>query len=365
MKFTTRIILITGLSTLLLTSLYWLAGWHLIESIEDANRAAILDYMASLPERQRVNIEPLLNEPDASELMESALVIGGILLFSLGAMGMTLLLIWQQTRPVRELMQAIDAVDPSSPQMTPLSRSDELGEMSRRFAQLLERIDGFIQREQNFTRFASHELRTPLTVIHSSVELLQEMSSDHANPAEKRAHQRIAQAVSRMEQLTDSFLWLSREQNSEHCNVDSHQLQRLISQSGHSGLDLQLQIQPSLDWSIHPFVLSVILDNLLCNARRHGSGALTLEADAHSLTLTNPVSASGQPGSQQGFGYGLPIIAQLCDKAGAVFACQQDNRQFQARIEFQPSARSSDGDGDDARLPCRPRQGANRSSSGL
>jgi signal transduction histidine kinase len=342
MKFTTRIILITGLSTLLLTSLYWLAGWHLVESIEDANRADILEYIATQPELQQTSIEQLLGEPDSSELMERALVIGGILLFSLGAMGITLLLIWQQTRPVRELMLAIDAVDPSSPQMTPLPRNDELGEMSRRFAQLLRRIDGFIQREQNFTRFASHELRTPLTVIHGSLDLLQEMSRDHTNPAEKRAYQRIAQAVSRMEQLTDSFLWLSREQPSEHCKVDSQSLQQLINQSDHSGLDLQLQIQPSLDWSIHPFVLSVILDNLLGNARRHGSGALTLEADIHSLIMTNPVATAGPENSQQGFGYGLPIIAQLCDKAGAVFCCRQDKQQFQARIEFQPSTRSVD-----------------------
>jgi signal transduction histidine kinase len=342
MKFTTRIILTTGLSTLLLTSLYWLAGWHLVESIEDANRAAILEYMASQPELQQSSLEPLLDEPDSSELMERALVIGGILLFSLGAMGITLLLIWQQTRPVRELMQAIDAVDPASPQMQPLSRKDELGEMSQRFAQLLRRIDGFIQREQNFTRFASHELRTPLTVIHGSLDLLQEMSKDHANPAEKRAYQRIAQAVSRMEQLTDSFLWLSREQPSEHCKVDSHILQQLINQSEHSGLELQLQIQPSLDWSIHPFVLSVILDNLLGNARRHGAGALRLEADTHSLILTNPVAPADHPSSPQGFGYGLPIIAQLCDKAGAVFCYQQDKQQFQARIEFQPSTSPAD-----------------------
>ncbi len=42
MKFATRIIIITGLSTLLLTSLYWLASWHLVEAAEDANRDTVL-----------------------------------------------------------------------------------------------------------------------------------------------------------------------------------------------------------------------------------------------------------------------------------------------------------------------------------
>lgn len=337
MKFTTRIILITGLSTLLLTSLYWLVGWQLVEGIEASNRDAVLEYLSRQPELAQLDLEPLLEEPAASENMEMALVILGVLLFTLSTMGLTLLLLWQQTRPVRTLMQAIEAVDPAAPRLEPLQRQDELGEMSRRFAQLLERIQGFIAREKNFTRFASHELRSPLMAMRSSLALLQEMRDPDAPATERRALERIERALCRMEQLTHSFLWLSREQDAANERIDEAQLHQLLTQhlelAAASADQLQIRIEPPLQWSIHPFVLSVILDNLLGNARQHGGGPIQLHASADSLTLSNPIASTDR---SQGFAYGLPIIHQLCDKAGARFQHRQEGDRFIARIEFQP-----------------------------
>jgi signal transduction histidine kinase len=348
MKFATRIILTAGLSTLLLTSLYWLVGWQLVEGIEESNREAIVEYLRSQPELAHLDPTPLLEEPSSSETMEIALVIVGVLLFSAGTMGLTLLLLWQQTRPVRALMQAIQAVDPAAPRLEPLNRQDELGEMSRCFAQLLARIQGFIEREQNFTRFASHELRSPLMAMRSSLALLQEMSSDAADSPQRRALVRINRALQRMEQLTDSFLWLSREQVPEQCQVDAPQLRQLLDQhlelAAQDAERLQVQIEPPLHWSVHPSVLSVILDNLLGNAHQHGGGCITLHADAHRLTVTNPVASAPAADHSQhrGFGYGLPIITQLCEKAGARFRYEHTAEHFIARVEFQPPRLAAD-----------------------
>lgn len=335
MKFTTRIILITGLSTLLLTSLYWAVGWQLVERIEAANREAVAAWLARQPELAQLDLTPLLDEPEASEALETLLVVFGVLLFSLSTMGLTLWLLWQQTRPVRTLMQAIQAVDPQAPHLDPLPRDDELGEMSRRFAQLLKRIQGFVERERNFTRFASHELRSPLMSMRSSLALLQEVPQDRTAPAQ-RALERLERALQRMEQLTDSFLWLSREQGADSRLIDEPQLRQLLARQQEQGAPcdaLQIRIEPPLQWSIHPFVLSVILDNLLGNARQHGTGPVQLKADRHSLTLDNRIAPADD---YQGFGYGLPIIHQLCDKAGARFQHRQEDDRFIARIEFQP-----------------------------
>jgi Signal transduction histidine kinase len=347
MKFATRIIIITGLSTLLLTSLYWLASWHLVEAAEDANRDTVLTYLASQPNtstQELEHLEQLLNEPGASERMERTLVIGGVLLFSIGTMGLTLLLLWQQTRPVRALMEAVQAVDPATPHLEPLEREDEVGELSRCFAQLLHRIEGFIQREQDFTRFASHELRSPLMVMRSSLDLLQEVSSDHAT-MEHRALARIDQALKRMERLTDSFLWLSRETPNATCQVDSETFEQLLQQYveliPEARESIQLRIEPPLNWMIHPFVLSVILENLLNNARLHGTGKVMVQAQGNQLTITNPLpqaeTAAEHP-AYSGFGYGLAIIEQLCDRARATFSHEQDQTQFTARLAFQISA---------------------------
>lgn len=345
MKFATRIVLTAGFSTLLLTSLYWMTGWHLIESIEHANREAIRTYLDSQPDLAHIDTSPLLREPTTSETTEIMVVIGGIVLFSLGTMGLTLLLLWQQARPVRELMQAIQAVDPAAPRLEPLSRQDELGDMSRHFSQLLLRIEGFIQREQNFTRFASHEMRSPLMVIRSSLALLQEMSQATASAPERRALKRVSQALEQMEQLTDSFLWLSREQTSDACRVDAQQLQHLLSQRISADANVQIRVEATLNWPIHPFVLSVILDNLIGNARQHGSGEIQLLASAHTFTVTNPIAHTGadtDSSRTSGFGYGLPIINQLCEKAGAHFHYERRDNHFIARVQFQPSVLAAD-----------------------
>ena len=217
MRFSTRIILTVGLSTLLLASLYWLVGWHYVEALENQQSRALQEFIgqradrvvagqlapevldlvpgarlyradAPRPEAWRgfeepgvyelgheqaqqgtllVRVQPdtgeqyalylpmleRLVEPEASETVEALVVVGGILLFTLGAMGLTLLLIWKQTVPVRQLMQAVANVSPESPRLQPLARSDELGELSRQFAGLLERTQAFIQRGTEFYPF--------------------------------------------------------------------------------------------------------------------------------------------------------------------------------------------------------------------
>ncbi len=403
MRFSTRIILIVGFSTLLLTSLYWLAGWHYVEQLESQQSEVLQEFIGQrmdqvvagrlapevlqlipgarlyqagqpLPEAWQgldqpgshplddggtllVRVQPetgeryalylplleRLVEREESEVVESLVVAGGILLFTLGAMGLTLLLIWKQTVPVRQLMQAVANVSPESPRLQPLARADELGELSRQFAGLLERTQAFIQREQNFTRFASHELRTPLMAMHSSLALLQEMAAVEASPLQQRALERIAQALERMEKLTDSFLWLSREDNSEGVRVDRQALATLLEQLQQLTPALSevlvLELKEDWEWSIHPFVLSVVLDNLLRNALEHGGGAIEVQASQEHLLVHNRLakgrerSAAGD-GKGDHFGYGLPIVELLCGKAGARFRSGVDSGQFEAEVLF-------------------------------
>jgi len=404
MRFTTRIIATVGLSTLLLTSLYWLVGWRYVEEAEEAYLGSMLEFIgsradlvlqgqlpatalelvpglrihedeASLPRawaeyrspgsyhlpgdgwllRRPVPgasgsytvylpAVPELTEPAGSEQVEALLVVGGVMLFTLGAMGLTLLLVWKQTRPVRQLMQVVQQVDPAAPRLVPLDRQDEIGELSRQFAALLQRTEGFMQREQNFTRFASHELRSPLMAARSAVDLLQEMTAPEVPRLQLRALKRLEGALARMEQLVDSFLWLSREQAGQRQNVGHRELGSILQQLQllHPELEARLvqEVADELCWSVHPFVLSVMLDTLLQNALQHGEGDVHLCATARALEVTNSVllSSVARSNGNQHFGYGLPIIEQLSEKAGADFSHNCEAGWFKARICFaQPS----------------------------
>ncbi len=405
MRFSTRIILTVGLSTLALTSLYWLVGWHYIEQVESQQRRSLQTFIAQradqvvagqlpvealqllpglklyqdgLPRPETwqgldepgvyelgrqgtllVRVQPDTGElyalhlpllehlvgPAESEMVEALVAVGGVLLFTLGAMGLTLLLIWKQTVPVRQLMKAIADVSPESPRLQPLARTDELGELSRQFAGLLARTQAFIQREQNFTRFASHELRTPLMSIRSSLELLLEMADAEKGSMQQRALARIARALERMELLTDSFLWLSREQKAEQAQVDREALARLLEQLQMLTPALSDVLEWRLEdddwcWPIHPFVLSVVLDNLLRNALDHGQGRIEISVSRDRLRVSNALHASGseslleQGAARNHFGYGLPIVEQLCDKAGARFRSGIEGGHYVAEVRF-------------------------------
>ncbi len=400
MRFSTRIILTVGLSTMILTSLYWLAGWHYVEELEDQQKERLQEfigertdqvvmgelssqalellpgirlYMAkeswpdTWPEISKEGIYPLgagasvmvralpgtrqqyavylpaienLFEQGESEVLEALVVAGGVLLFTLGAMGLTLWLLWKQTVPLRQLTQSIAAVSPESPELEPLERSDELGELSRQFSHLLARTQAFIQREQNFTRFASHELRTPLMTLSSTLALLKEMASTDEQPLQRKALQRMGLAVERMENLTDSFLWLSREEKDGVPPVDRQGFEVILEQlqlltPALAGVQLRLK-SSDWHWSIHPFVLSVILDNLLRNALDHGDVGVELEVSEGFIQVSNPVAHSDQAFAGQGehFGYGLLIVEQLCEKAGARFHQLTENGRFVVEVRF-------------------------------
>src|SRR5690606_18609193 len=112
-------------------------------------------------------------------------------------------------RPISRLAEDVRALsfDANPPRMPSVYRAeDEIGLLSDTICQLLQRIEQFTQREREFTAHASHELRTPAAIIGGAAELLREQLTVPQAPLD-----RIERAVARIEELIDTFLFLSRE----------------------------------------------------------------------------------------------------------------------------------------------------------
>ncbi len=399
-SFSRKIILTVGLSTCLLMSLYWLVGWQLIERIESENAHRFTDYIGSqvdrvlgsdapaatlelfdilhfyptladlptqwadfasegvheLPNDDLLMVRPHpltgvpyyvivqqfedLLEGDAQETAEVGLVLGGIALITLGAMGLTLLIAWQLTVPIRQLTRQLEQIDPTKPSLEPLQRNDEIGFMSRQFASLLERVSAFTQRERDFTRFSSHELRSPVMVIRSSADLLRETIPP--NELNLRALKRIDDATLRMGQLIEAFLWLGRESKiATTTPVDRASLQAVIEERLHTHPDLQARVGPlaltDCHWQVPPFILSVIIDNLLRNALVHGSGQIEISNDRTGLLIRNRTGELRDE-KRDNHGYGLKIVEQLCAQANCHFELQQGPEFYLATLRFEQPA---------------------------
>ena len=93
--------------------------------------------------------------------------------------------------PVTALADRLTQIDPGERHVRIGAQfaGNELEPIARSIDMFMERLDGFVEREQSFTATASHELRTPLAVMRGAVELLETSGGGSARRRQgARAH---------------------------------------------------------------------------------------------------------------------------------------------------------------------------------
>ncbi|MCP3689479.1 MAG: hypothetical protein GY784_13800 [Gammaproteobacteria bacterium] len=87
-------------------------------------------------------------------------------------------------KPVSAIAQEVSALNPDqrNVRMTGNYKGNEVKQIAGAINQYIERLDGFVEREQMFTAAVSHELRTPIVVIQTPVELAEKFNSE-ASPS--------------------------------------------------------------------------------------------------------------------------------------------------------------------------------------
>jgi signal transduction histidine kinase len=213
----------------------------------------------------------------------------------------------------------------------------ELNEIANQLNSALDRVTDALDREQGFVRNASHELRAPITVIQSNVELLTRQIPQYEN---NKSIQRIERATKNMKQLTETLLWLSRE-NKEQLQPVSVSLTRIIDsvieESSYllKGKDIQIEY-PKME------VMAVIvetpcriaLSNLIRNAFQHSrSGIINIEITSAMITIRNNNNPSEKE-SQRGYGLGLLLVQKIVDRMGWQIEYQDCSDTRETMIKF-------------------------------
>src|SRR5690606_35705768 len=136
-----------------------------------------------------------------------------LLVLVLGVIAIVAVAGWTPVAISRRLVEPVNALAERLTQIDPRERhvriaaqfaSNELEPIARSVDAFMERLEGFVEREQSFTATASHELRTPLAVIRGAVELLESQAAQR--PASAKALARIQRAVRDMSEFTDALL---------------------------------------------------------------------------------------------------------------------------------------------------------------
>lgn len=139
--------------------------------------------------------------------------LAALLISALGLLGYASWLSWR----VRELSLASAQAfrpDGSLANTFPVSHSrDEIGELSRQYAQLLERLREYTDYLRSLSRKLSHELRTPIAVIQSSLDNLEQ------DPQRNQLYlQRAREGLNRLGNILTAMSEATRLEESVHHN---------------------------------------------------------------------------------------------------------------------------------------------------
>lgn len=259
-----------------------------------------------------------------------------LLVLSLGVIAIVMIVGWTAFGISRRLVKPVNALADRLTQIDPGERhvrigaqfaTNELEPIARSIDTFMERLDGFVEREQSFTATASHELRTPLAVIRGAVELLE----GQVRPQSGNALARIQRAVREMTEFTDALLMLSREERASaiapDCDVNVVLLrvvEDLRSLVPGKRIVLDIADLDALDVAAPDSMVAMVVGNIVRNALQHGTGHdVVCRLRARELKVAN-AGALPDVGSEHsprrftthpaGHGMGLYLVRRICER---------------------------------------------------
>lgn len=208
----------------------------------------------------------------------------------------------KQTRDCADKKGRIDSE--KIKQFTGSRRRDEIGDLSRSFKTLIDKLDARIRYTQAFASDVNHEFKNPLAAIRSSAELLGDSLSDEER---KNFSGAITDEITHLEKLLTEVRNISKidgtdaEENTETIPLEDF-TKNLVSRIQKSFPDVTIDTLitgTSSSVNINPEYLERILSNLIENAAgfaNHIQVSLELNDSAkeHSKELFIIVSDNGK-----------------------------------------------------------------------
>ena len=126
---------------------------------------------------------------------------------------LALLSVGAVTAPLKRLRSAMAAVAGgrfTPPRDLPYARTDEIGDLTRSFRSMAERLAELDRLKAEFVSIASHELKTPVNVVRGYVEMLEDETYGEIDPRQREALEFIREQTEVLRERVDQLLSLSR-----------------------------------------------------------------------------------------------------------------------------------------------------------
>ena len=231
---------------------------------------------------------------------------------------------------------------------------DEFNSLNSALEQMTAKIKSDYQNLKEFAENASHEIQTPLAIIRSKVELL--LQSDQVNELQWKNLNAINEAVTRLSRLNQSLLLLSKIENGQFNQTEPIDLSNALKKNienlneliSAGGIKLQNDIEPEVMIYIHPYLLDILLSNLIMNAIRHNiangfinihlkKGELTIENSGGVLT-TDPKNLFSRfkkgTSDKDSIGIGLSLVQKITESSGLELTYSYNDQIHTIKINF-------------------------------
>ncbi|VEL95361.1 signal transduction histidine kinase [Alteromonas sp. 76-1] len=218
----------------------------------------------------------------------------------------------------------------------------DLNSMAQIIHTSMNSVEQSLLRERQFLSHASHELRTPISVIKSNITLMKRLLDEGQSLEKKQSvANRIVRAANTMAQLTETLLWINREEGRETevypinigaliKNVTSD-LQYLISQKA---VSVTLNTEDN-SLSLPETLCTIVVSNLIRNAFQHThSGSVDIRQEGSVITITNVNEPISNSKTDLGFGVGLPLTEQLVERYGWRYEVREFENGRSVTLDF-------------------------------
>lgn len=318
---------------------------YTIMAVKNADRVV---YVARYTERFLEDIEH-----DQERLGEEHLIDPMLLLVILGVSTIALfvvvlLIIFKRlAKPVESLQNwASQLTINDADKPVPSFKFKELNAVAELIRKNMASEAKVIQREQKFLGYASHELRTPIAVLRTNSNLLEKVNPNPSDK-ERKIRDRISRASLTMKSMTETLLWLSREQEiempTEQLDMGSllkdatQELNYLLSGKN---IEVSLETDGSLV-SAAKIPCQILLNNLIRNAFQHTQQGQVLIVHMSDRVVIHNIEDLQETRAQVeteslGFGLGMQLVEKLTEQFGWDITSEQFGDEFKVTIRFSP-----------------------------
>ncbi len=287
-------------------------------------------------EGRRIYMAYNITEWEIREDYMIGVLVAGVLLVALGSVWLGFWSSRQIVAPLTAFAARVKSLDPRERhvRIAEQFQDADLSGIAIALDRYMERLDGFVEREQAFSAAASHELRTPLTVIQGAADVLDAQTQLPA-PA-RRAMQRIQRASREMKEIIEALLFLSREDRAQMNDVAGCDVGEIAQQIvedyramlNGKAVEIDCEICGEFILNVAPSLPTIVMSNLLRNAIENSeAGRIVITLDEHSLTVADPGRGMSEAQQVRLFerdfttkngsgGMGLYLVKRICDRLG-------------------------------------------------